>query len=123
MKKINITNKSAINTVIAETEGKSKKRTMTASRVTELIKELEYTLSIIAPKKEWVGSEFTLTTGTTVPSSYFGVAMATFVSIKRFPSGWFVTGIERLPIKSRDIYPVKLPKLSESGLHRINIFN
>jgi len=121
--KINIKNTNALSAEIAKIEGKSKKRTMTASRLTELIKKLEYTLSIIAPKKEWVGSEFTLTTGTTVVSSYFGVAMATFVSIKRFPSGWFVTDVERLPIKSRDIYPVKLPKLSEPGLHRINIFN
>jgi hypothetical protein len=121
--KINVTNTSAVNKAISEVEGKSYQRTMKASQVNKLIKKLESTLTIIAPKKEWCGSEFILTNGTEVPASYFGVAKSTFVSIKHFSSGWFITKIERLAIKSRDIYPVKVPSLSKSKLHRLNMFN
>ncbi|MDQ7058299.1 MAG: hypothetical protein Q9N62_07615 [Ghiorsea sp.] len=57
--KINIKNTNVLSAEIAKTEGKSRKRTMQASQVIALIQQVEATLSIIAPKKEWVGSEFT----------------------------------------------------------------
>ena len=121
--KINTTKISALDKAISEVEGKSSKRTINADEVLRHIKKVETTLSIIAPKSEWVGSEFKVTTGGKVASSYFGSANATFVTIKRFASGWFATEVERSPLKSRDIYPVKLPKLSESHRHQISIFN
>ena len=121
--KINTAKISELDKVISEVEGKSSKRTINADEVLRLIKKIEETLSVIAPKSEWVGSEFKVTTGGKVASSYFGTANATFVAIKRFTSGWFVTDVERSPLKSRDIYPVRLPKLSKSHRHQISIFN
>ena len=119
--KLNLKNKDAVNAAIAEAEGKSSKRLMTAERVDELVDGIEYTLGFIAPEKDWGGSAFDLTEATSVGSSF--APNATFVTVQRFPSGWFMTNVERRTAKGRDVLPIKLPKFDKSKLHTRNIFN
>ncbi|WP_040881991.1 hypothetical protein [Mariprofundus ferrooxydans] len=121
--KINVKDSKKLNKAIKAAEGKSWARTMTAEDIQPLISDIESVLRLMAPKKEWLGSTFDLTNAHHIACSYFGYPKSTFVRIERFTSGWFVTRISREDAKNIAIFPVKLPKFSNSERHVRKVFN
>ena len=79
---------------IEEAEGRAKARTITAMTVLWAVKEVEQTLSI--PKKHMIGIRVRCDLhAQKYPNAYKYTPESTQFNLERFPSGWFVTDIER----------------------------
>lgn len=93
--KINLNNKDAVNKEIAKAEGRATVRTVRHCDIVALLPEIEKRASILT-KSEQVGLRVLIDANAqNFPNAYKYIPESTLVTIERFPSGWFVVGIER----------------------------
>jgi len=104
--KINASNTEKLQLAIDAEQSNQRARLVTPEEIQEQIKEIEGRLSGIMYKKDWVDLVFWIDCNAQeFPSSYKGIPMSTQVIVRRFKSGWFVTGIIRRATNRKTIKP------------------
>jgi len=94
--KINIRNRDKIITSLAANQKRCSARTLDADLLGEAIRQSEARLHNLLPKNCWKGLSLSITVAPQkIPSSYNGVPMATFATVTRHASGWFLTKVSR----------------------------
>lgn len=92
--RISADNLSALNAAISAAEGRATARTISASDVLDTVEEIEKTLDV--PKKALIGVSFDADLNAQhFPSAYKYTPESTHFTAMRFPSGWFLTSVER----------------------------
>ena len=97
--KININDKEKVNDVLGAEN--MRVRNATHYDVVNLVARIEHDLELKRlAKKYWTGLKFRCNPNPeTFPHAYKGVPMATYFTVERYPSGWFLVGVERRECK------------------------
>ena len=97
--KINIKDKEKVNEAL--TVVNARVRNSTHYDVKSLVNSIELDLELKGlPKKYWTGLKFRCNPNPeSFPNAYKGVPMATYFTLERYPSGWFLVGVERRECK------------------------
>jgi hypothetical protein len=104
--KINIQNSSKTAHALAARQKRCSARTLDADILGEAIRQSEARLCNLLPKSCWKGLSLSITVSPQkIPSSYNGIPMATFATVTRHTSGWFLTNVARGRVREggRDI--------------------
>jgi hypothetical protein len=98
--KININDKEKVNEALAVVNARV--RNATHYDVLNLVTRIEHDLEGKGLlKKYWTGLKFRCNPNPeTFPHAYKGVPMATYFTVERYPSGWFLVGVERRECKT-----------------------
>lgn len=93
--KINIRDKEKVNEVLAVLNARV--RNATHYDVKKVVDRIEFELQQKGLlKKYWTGLRFRCNPNPEkFPNAYKGVPMATYFTVERYPSGWFLVGAER----------------------------
>lgn len=97
--KININDKEKVDIALAEANARV--RNATHYTVTTMVDRIERGLERKGLlKKHWTGLRFRCNPNAEkFPNAYKGVPMATYFTVERYPSGWFLVGVERRECK------------------------
>jgi hypothetical protein len=109
--KINVQNRHKITNALGASQKRCSARTLDVNFLEEAIRQGEDRLHTLLPKNHWKGLSLSITASPIkIPSSYNGVPMATFVTVTRHASGWFLTKVSRDRVREggRDIMIVGL---------------
>jgi len=94
--KINVQNREKINAALAVSQHKCSARILDADFIEEAVRQSETRLQKILPRCHWKGLSLSVTKSPfRIASSYNGIPMATFVTVTRHSSGWFITETTR----------------------------
>lgn len=101
--KLNISNKTKIEAALAAVNGHASRHAYTEQdEILDLIDRANQKLERLQlPKKDWVGAQISATSGSEVSNAYARQGFrraATHVVIERFPSGWFLTLVEKAEV-------------------------
>ena len=93
--KINVRDKEKVNEALAVVNARV--RNATHYDVKSLVDSIELNLELKElPKKYWTGLRFQCNPNPEkFPHAYKGIPMATYFTLERYPSGWFLVGVER----------------------------
>ena len=93
--KINIRDKEKVNEALAVVNARV--RNASHYDVNNLVNIIEHRLEHKGLfKKHWTGLRFRCNPNPEkFPNAYKGVPMATYFTVERYPSGWFLVGVER----------------------------
>jgi len=104
--KINVNSTKKLQSALDVAQKNQRARLVTMEEIQEQIKEIEERLYGLMYKKDWVDLVFCIDCNAQeFPSSYSGTPMSTQVTVRRFKSGWFVTGIIRWATNRKTIEP------------------
>ena len=97
--KININNKEKMDSEFKKVNARV--RGASSYDVENLVNIIEINLGLKGvPKKYWTGLKFRCNPNPeTFPHAYKGIPMATYFTLERYPSGWFLVGVERRECK------------------------
>lgn len=97
--KININDKEKVDNVLGTVNARV--RNATHYDVEKVVERIEFGLQQKRlAKKYWTGLKFRCNPNPeTFPHAYKGVPMATYFTVERYPSGWFLVGVERRECK------------------------
>jgi hypothetical protein len=116
--KINTKNTPKVQAVLDKFQKPYRARLMRVAQIDSAIKAAETRLHDLSiPKKYWNGSTISIKAGA-VPNSYGYPATATVATIKRFPTGWFLTELSRGDAPRWDA-PLRRLALSHTALKGI----
>jgi hypothetical protein len=98
--KININDKEKVDIALAEANARV--RNATHYTVETMVDRIERGLERKGLlKKHWTGLRFRCNPNAEkFPNAYKGVPMATYFTVERYPSGWFLVGVERRECKT-----------------------
>jgi hypothetical protein len=98
--KINIKDKEKVDNVLGTVNARV--RNATHDGVLSFVERIERDLERKGfLKKYWTGLKFRCNPNPeTFPHTYKGVPMATYFTVERYPSGWFLVGVERRECKA-----------------------
>lgn len=101
--KINIKDKEKVDNVLGTVNARV--RNATHYTVETMVDRIERGLERKGlPKKYWTGLTFLCNPNAErFPNAYKGVPMATYFTVERYPSGWFLVGVERRECKTEAI--------------------
>lgn len=114
--KINVLNYDKVANALNVSQKRCSARTLDPNLLEEAIRQSEARLHTLLPKNHWKGLSLSITTSPTkIPSSYNGVPMATFATVTRHASGWFLTKVSRDRVREggRDIMIVGLEEKAD----------
>lgn len=97
--KININDKEKVDNVLGTVNARV--RNVTHYGVMSFVERIERDLERKGLlKKYWTGLKFRCNPNAErFPNAYKGVPMATYFTVERYPSGWFLVGVERRECK------------------------
>ena len=98
--KINIKDKEKVDIALAKVNARV--RNATHYTVETMVDRIEHGLERKGLlKKYWTGLTFLCNPNAErFPNAYKGVPMATYFTVERYPSGWFLVGVERRECKT-----------------------
>lgn len=101
--KINLANTTKVTQALEDAQTKSRVRRIELDDVVREVTAAEAFLESFLYKKDWPGITITISILDKFPSSYNGTPYSTYVDIKRYPSGWFVSDICRAPTTEKSV--------------------
>lgn len=105
--KINVNSVEKINYELAKVQELAKVRTVRYEDILTAVKNVEERLGQLLYKKDWVNlSIWCDPNAKTFPHAYHGVPKSTQFTLKRFPSGWFITWIGRATCNGSHRYAI-----------------
>lgn len=101
--KINIRDKEKVHETFAVVNARV--RNATHDDVLHLVSQIEKELERKGlAKKYWTGLRFLCNPNPEkFPNAYKGIPMATYFTVERYPSGWFLAGVERKECRTEGI--------------------